>query len=150
MPDPMPETPPPMTPAAASKAAPELVFHHIGVATRGIDRELPALEKLGYVVQGERFHDPLQRVNGLFLAAPGQPTLELLENSGEAGPLDYWLDHGVKFYHFAYETDDIEESLREKLNQRAKIVTPLTKACRFSRICFLMMPNMMLIELVQR
>lgn len=127
-----------------------LRFHHIGVATRGIEKELPEFERLGYTALSSVFSDKTMRIRGLMLAAPGQPTLELLENMDEGGPLDVPLKRGIKFYHFAYEAEDIEKTVRDLLEDgRAKLVYPVSGAEYFRRVCFLMLPNMALIELVE-
>lgn len=128
----------------------EFPLHHIGVATRGIERELPVFEALGYRRVSEIFSDTIQKIRGLFIAAPGQPPLELLENLYEQGPLDVPLERGIKLYHFAYAVDNLEESLEKLLRlERAKIVTPITPANMFTRVCFVMLPNMMLVELLE-
>ncbi len=127
-----------------------LRLHHIGVATRGIARELPGFEALGYKPDGDYFTDQTQKIRGLFISAPGQPVLELLENLHTSGPLDSCLAKGIKFYHFAYATDNIERS-RDELAAKhgAKVIVPVTAAEYFKKVCFLMLPNMMMIELVQ-
>ena len=137
-------------PACRPQLTPDCRLHHIGVVTRGIDKELPFFESLGYQSVSSVFTEPGQKVRGLFIAAPGQPTLELLENLGPSGPLDTPLARGIKLYHFAYATDDIEAALAAiTADGRAKIISPLTGGAYFSRLCFVMLPNMMLIELVE-
>ena len=57
---------------------------------------------------------------------------------------------GNKFYHIAYETKNIEKDLKIFIEEkRAKVIVPITEATYFDKICFMVMPNMMLIELVQ-
>lgn len=128
----------------------DLPLHHIGVATRSIECELPAYLSLGYQRVFRAFHDPAQGIRGQFISCPNGPALELLENSGANGPLDSWLQRGVKLYHMAYQTRNIEydaDVLREEC--RAKIIVPIMPAVFFEKICFAMLPNMLLIELVQ-
>ena len=128
----------------------EFPLHHIGVATHGIDREFPVFEALGYRKVSEIFSDPVQKIRGLFITAPGQPPLELLENLYEHGPLDVPLERGIKLYHFAYAVDNLEQALEKLLRlERAKIVSPVTPASMFKRVCFVMLPNMMLVELLE-
>lgn len=129
---------------------PELTLHHLGVATRSIARELPYYEALGYVARSAIFTDERQGIRGLFIEAAGQPTLELLENLGPSGPLDDCLTRGIKVYHFAYEARDIEAAAAALTAEAgARVVVPVTGASYFSKICFLMLPNMLLVELVQ-
>ena len=126
-----------------------LKFHHIGVACRSIERELKYFEILGYRPIGDTFIDPKQSIRGLFITADGQPCLELLENVSDDGPLTGWLTKGVKFYHYAYETNDIEQDVQQLVSNGAIVVKPITDAVYFKRVCFLMLKNMMLVELVE-
>ena len=124
-------------------------LHHIGVATRGIEQELPCFAAMGYRPSSSFFVEPGQKVRGLFLSAPGQPCLELLEQVEDSGPLDSWLKKGIKFYHFCYAVPDIDRSLGTLLHvDRARVVVPVSDADFFTKICFVMLPNMLLIELV--
>ena len=127
-----------------------LKFHHIGVATRGIDRELAVFRGLGYAPASAVFTDEIQKIKGLFIEAAHQPRLELLENLTPDGPLNSCLQKGVKFYHFAYATKNIEKDADFLVKEKAaKMIVPLTRADYFSRICFFMLPNMMMVELVE-
>lgn len=125
-------------------------FHHIGVATKNIDKEFSYFEMLGYRKISVEFVDSIQKIKGVFVEAENQPVLELLENIEAQGPLDACLKAGIKFYHFAYETENIEKDLEYFVKEKkAKIIVPITKATYFEKICFVMLRNMMIIELVQ-
>ena len=126
-----------------------LLFHHIGVACRDLDSETRRLSALGYVVEGPDFSDPTQGVSGRFLVAGG-PRLELLVPLGQKGTLTPWLKSGVKLYHLAYETSDIEAAVAHLRGQGAKVVVPPVSAIAFGGrpIAFLMLPNMLLVEII--
>lgn len=124
-------------------------LHHIGVATKNIDREFEIFKKLGYKQCSDIFVDETQKIKGMFISADNQPCLELLENISDDGPLTNHLKKGNKFYHFAYTTTDIEKDYNYLLSQGAVPVVKITKATYFERICFVMLKNMMLIELVE-
>lgn len=128
----------------------DLKFHHIGVATKSIEKELQFFLKLGYQQISDVFCDETQKIKGVFIAAPFAPTLELLENLDETGPLSGVLEKGIKFYHFAYETQDIETDLKKLVDSGAIVVRPIVNATFFEKICFCMLRNMMMIELVQK
>lgn len=133
------------------QAVGDMAFHHIGVATRSIEKELPVYLLMGYEKEGEAFEDPAQGIRGLFITAKDQPRLELLENLPDSHTLDKPLESGQKFYHTAYYVDDIEAALKMCQNNRAKIISPLKESVYFGkRICFLMLPNMQMIELLER
>lgn len=126
-------------------------FHHIGVACRDLDAEERHFAALGYTVEGPSFVDPKQGITGRFLVASGQPRLELLVNSGATGPLDPWLEKGVKFYHFAYEVLDLAAAIDELKVSRARVVVPPVEAVAFHmrQIAFLMQANGMLTEFIE-
>lgn len=126
-----------------------LKLHHIGVATKDIEKEFEIFQKLGYQQVSDIFVDEIQKIKGMFIKAENQPCLELLENISEDGPLTNYLKKGNKFYHFAYITTNIEKSMADFMSQGAIPVVKITKATYFEKICFLMMKNMMLIELVE-
>ena len=90
-------------------------------------------------------------MHGLFLIAKGQPRLELLENLSNSSTLNYYLKNASKIYHSAYYVDDIENVISILKNVRAKIVSPLKQSVYFGkRICFMMLPNMMMVELIEK
>ncbi len=128
-----------------------LKLHHIGVASQNIEKEYLFFEKLGYHKVSKVFCDEIQKIKGVFISADNQPTLELLENLSPNGPLTGYLQKNNKFYHFAYETDDIENDVKQFMTEtHAIMVCPITQATYFYKICFLMLRNMMLIEFVQK
>ena len=122
-------------------------FHHAGVACRNLDREQRVWEAVGYRPEGPDFTDPLQGVRGRFLVGDG-PRLELLEPLPGADTLDPWIKGGSRMYHQAYETADLQAGI-EQLGGR--VVRPPTPAVAFGgrEVCFVAMPSLMLIELIQ-
>lgn len=126
-------------------------FHHIGVATKDIEKEFGTFAFLGYARSSDIFEDERQGIRGLFLEAKGQPRLELLSNLGESQTVTPMLESGNKMYHFAYLVSDIEKALSVLTNAKAKIISPLKDSTYFGkRICFLLMPNRYMIELVEK
>lgn len=125
-------------------------FHHIGIATRQIEKELPLYRLLGYEKESNFFEDPIQGVRGVFLTAEGQPRLEILENLPDSHTLDTMLKQNQKLYHAAYCVKNIEKALDIFTRNRAKVISPLKKSAYFGkRICFFVLPNMMMLELVE-
>lgn len=126
-------------------------FHHIGVAVKKIERELPLYTLLGYETEEDCFEDPEQGIRGLFLTAEDQPRLELLENLPGSHTLDIQLKNNQKMYHMAYLVRDVERAIKVLTASRAKIISPLKHSTYFGkRICFLMLPNMMMLELIEK
>ena len=96
-----------------------LPIHHIGIATKSIAEEFEYFKQLGFSMQ-DSFIDTKQGVRGVFVV-PNNPALplyrfELLENLNENGILDSYLKNRIKMYHIAFETKDIESSLKELMN----------------------------------
>lgn len=137
---------------SAETPAPELIFHHVGVACRSIDEEIRQFAALGYVVEGPRFVDPQQGIRGQFVCGV-TPRLELLEAlDEEGGVLAPWMRSGIKLYHLAYETEGLEKSIIALRAQGAKLVVEPVPAVAFAgrEIAFLMLRNRMLVELIAR
>jgi methylmalonyl-CoA/ethylmalonyl-CoA epimerase len=126
-------------------------FHHIGIVCRSFESDQQRLESLGYRQEEEDFHDPIQRVYVRFLVGGG-PRIELVRADGTSGPLESWLKTGSKIYHMAYFVDCMDSALQEAVLQGSKVlVTPVPAAAFGGRkISFVMMPNMLLIELIQK
>lgn len=125
-------------------------FHHIAVATKGIQKELPSYALLGYKQESPYFTDTNQGIKGIFLAAKNQPRLELLENLPGSNTLDPYIEKNLKMYHSAYLVEHIEKAVEVLINCRAKIISPLKESTYFGkRICFLVLPNLMMIELIE-
>lgn len=130
--------------------APELAFHHIGVVSTNLDRDMVAFACQGYTRAGEDFEDPVQGIQGRFLEGPG-PRLELVRQTSEEGVLANWSKQGTKFYHLAYETPNIDATLEAVKAQGGKIVVAPVPAVAFDNlpIAFVMMRNMALVEYIQ-
>lgn len=136
-------------------------IHHIGVACRSIKAEFTQFAALGFEKEAE-FVDEIQGVRGIFIVSKFTPCrLELLENLHENGVLNSYLKNHTKLYHIAYECENIEQSLENLrvnlanggggLTMRNKffIVQSPIKAAFFERICFVMLPNRLLVEFVE-
>lgn len=125
-------------------------FHHIGVATEDIEKEFNIYKFLGYQKDGNEFSDPNQGIRGIFINAKGQPTLELLENLEGVKTLNTCLKNKIKMYHFAYRVGDFDAAVALFTNNNAKLLSRPQKSVAFgNRICFFMLPNMFMIELVE-
>lgn len=125
-------------------------FHHIGVATKEIKSEIGVYKLLGYVREGRIFEDEQQGIRGQFMISKNQPRIELLENLPESHTLDLQLEKRNHLYHFAYMVADIEKAVEILLRCHARIVSPMKTSVYFEkRICFLVLKNMFMIELVE-
>jgi len=84
--------------------------------------------------------------------AAAAPRLELVAPLRGSAVLDPWLEKGVKLYHLAFLADDLEGMIEHLHAQRSKIIVPPTPAVAFKgkRVSFLMLPNMLLSEVIER
>lgn len=112
--------------------------------------ELPIYSALGYAPISPVFVDTTQGIRGQFCTArtPSFPQLELLEQLEPSGPLSTCLRNGIKMYHMAFASTDIESDAHLMAREGAKIIQPVHDAVYFENVCFLMLRNRQLIELV--
>lgn len=127
-----------------------MLFHHFGVACKNLDREMGIYSMLGYASEGPDFEDPIQGVRGRFLVGGG-PRVEILEALPGSDVLDPWLQNGSRIYHQAFEVSDILTTIELLENKRARVIVQPVPSVAFDGrlICFLMLKNMMLIELIE-
>jgi methylmalonyl-CoA/ethylmalonyl-CoA epimerase len=126
-------------------------FHHIGLVCRSFEPDQLRLEALGYRQESEDVHDPIQRVHVRFLVGGG-PRIELVRADGTSGPLESWLKTGSKIYHMAYFVDCIDNAVEEAVLKGCKVLVAPVPAAAFGgkKISFVMMPNMLLVEFIQK
>ena len=128
----------------------EFSFHHIGVATKSMARELSAFRMLGYKKEDAFFEDEHQGIGGQFLVAKNQPRLELLVNLPGSETLSPILAQGGKLYHFGYQAKNFDAALSIFLNNSSKLLRqPMLSTYFKKRICFLMLRNLFIIELIE-
>ena len=132
-----------------------LPIHHIGIASADIHKELSIFKSLGFIKEDE-FIDKMQGVKGIFVIpsdrALPQYRFELLENLHEEGPLTNYLKNKTKMYHIAYKSEDIQKDMQSLLIAGGGgniLKTPITSASFLKKICFVMLKNRLLVELVE-
>jgi methylmalonyl-CoA/ethylmalonyl-CoA epimerase len=136
-----------------------LLFHHVGVAChaeafeRGTERQ--NLDLLGYYPEGEEWLDEQLGMRGQFMvggSGAGAPRVELVAPYGEQNPVKSWLRQGVKLYHLGFIADDLPTEIERLRAQRAKLMFPPTPAVAFGnrRVAFVMLPNSLLVEIIER
>ena len=127
-------------------------LHHIGVATRNIEKDIAFYGAFGYLPRGTIREDPNAGIKVQFLSAAGQPDIELVQNLVKDGPMTPHLQAKRKIFHFAYETDDIRADAQKFIDdQGAMWLVPITgtDSPEMSAWCYLACRNMMILELVQ-
>ena len=129
-----------------------LFFHHIGIACSDIEKDMKYFSLFGYKKENEDFIDLEQGIKGRFLISKDQPRLELIENYGKKGVLDAWLKRDTKMYHTCYETSEFNKTIIEFEKIGARVIVEPVKATAFNNreITFLMLPNKLFIELLNK
>ena len=127
-----------------------MIFHHIGYATQAIRNELLVFEEIGYKKCGPEFIDEIQGVRGCFLECDGS-RIELLENLPLRTTLTPWLGSKIKAYHFAYIVNELAETVRHLKSKKALLISSPSPSVAFEgrSICFMMLRNRQLIELIE-
>ncbi len=124
-------------------------FHHYGLACENINIECNNFKDYN---KSDYFEDNIQGVKGLFIKSDCKfPTLELLENLNNSNTVTPYLNLKSKIYHTGYLVNDIE-SMREFFINKlgAKIISDFKISMYFKkRICFLMLKNKKMIELIE-
>lgn len=125
-------------------------FHHIGMACRNIVAELPELALMGYQPEGPQFQDPIQQVLIQFVTGGG-PRIELIQPANPQSPVNGVLKRGSKFYHLAYEVNQLETAIDQFKSRKFFPVAPPAPAVAFGmrRIVFLTSETFTLIELIE-
>lgn len=125
-------------------------FHHIGIACRDIESEITVFKMLGYRFEENLFVDSNQGITGKFGYASNQPHLELLQNLENSKTLNSYLDKGIKMYHYGYLVSDIEKTMDYITKCNGKMISPLKLSTYFGkRICFFVLSNLFMIELIE-
>jgi methylmalonyl-CoA/ethylmalonyl-CoA epimerase len=126
-------------------------FHHIGIATKSIDKTSKYYLEAGYNMSKQIF-DPVQKVNIVFLSKKSMPMIELLEPACEDSPVSKILmKSGVGPYHICYQVKNIDFAIDElKKKKYISLFNPVEAiALSMKKICFLFNKNIGLIELVE-
>ena len=126
-------------------------FHHIGYASKSIEKELKIFKLMGFYIEGDFFEDYLQGIRGCFIKGNG-PRIELLENLPNSNQLSGLINRGISMYHLAYKVNSIDNSIKELLTKGSKIILNPTPSVAFSgkKIAFVLFKNGLIIELIQK
>ncbi len=126
------------------------LFHHVGLACRSLFPEILSHKQLGYVVEGESFYDPIQKIRGVFMLH-GPMRIELLEPSADDSPVTKILARGQKMYHQAFTCTDIYQGISYLEARGARVISPPAPALAFGgkEIVFIIMRTLLIVELIE-
>ena len=131
-----------------------LRLHHVGFIVPSIDSALPGfLNSLDAVATTGKIHDPLQKVNVLFLrtVAGEYNQIELVEPASEDSPVKRFLAQGGGMNHLCYEVRDIEASLQAMKDRKCIVVSKPKPAVAFQgrRVAWAVTRERLLVELLE-
>jgi methylmalonyl-CoA/ethylmalonyl-CoA epimerase len=128
------------------------IFHHLGIATKNIEKCAEIYLKLGYSMSAIKV-EPTQNVKISYLTREASPILELVEPLNKDAPISRIVQQsGTTPYHTCYEVDDIQKSLEEleDLNFRLLFEPIESETMDNGLFCYLFSPEIGLVELYQR
>lgn len=128
-----------------------MIFHHIGVAVKDINKTAAVYVSGGYKQSATTF-DPVQNVNICWLTKEGMPTVELLAPVDASSPVCKTLEkNGVTPYHTCYTVENIEEAMDALRKMRYVVVSnpEVAPAISNCKVAFMFNRNVGLIELVE-
>ncbi len=130
----------------------DLRFHHLGIATKSIDKCAEIYVKLGYTMSNIK-SEPTQNVKIAFLTKGGNPELELIEPTLADSPISRLVNEsGTTPYHICFEVDDIYEAIDEleNMNFRPLFRPTRSEVMEDGLFCYLFSVEIGLVELYQR
>jgi methylmalonyl-CoA/ethylmalonyl-CoA epimerase len=130
----------------------DLKFHHTGLIVDNIDEAVENYKLLfGAESISPKYFVSSQKVNVCFVNMGGDIFLELVESKDENSPIEKMRKKGHTYYHTAYLTNDIENSVKHLAELHYK---PLdffhSEAFQGKRCIFLFSPDAHLIELIEQ
>ncbi|MFQ5603404.1 MAG: VOC family protein [bacterium] len=130
-------------------------LHHIGIATDNAQQEAQMWSEIyPNPVLSALIHDPVQRVNLIFLSSETgrQVSLEFVEPANKDSPVNNLIKKGGGFYHLCYEVNDLEAALVAVKKNGALILQNPVNAAAFDgrRIAWFYTRNRRLIEYLER
>lgn len=122
-------------------------FHHIGIATDDISKELEEMIRVfGNPEICELCYDPAMKVELCLVNFHG---LNMEFVSGEV--VKNLVDKRIKLYHICYEVSNLDLKIKELTQNGALLISEPKEATLFDqrRVAFLMLRNGIIIELLE-
>lgn len=128
-----------------------MLVNHIGYLVKDINKSIAEFEKLGYIRESEVYND-LDRGVAICFIINGTVRVELVAPLAKQSPVSNLLGKaGESPYHICYISTDIEQDIKQLINDKYMIVVPKSPAIAFSgkQVVFLYKKYVGLIELVE-
>ncbi|MCX7857744.1 MAG: VOC family protein [Deltaproteobacteria bacterium] len=142
----------------------KLKLDHIGFVTETREKIEKILKDLGVECITKEIPDPRQKVSASFANIGERDSiyLEILTPTDSTSPISNFLKKkGPGLHHLCFEVDDIEKAVEEFKHKGFQIVCEPTECeaydinlgrspVRTTKIAFLFIPNLLLIELIEK
>ena len=128
-------------------------LHHLGIAVKDVkSSSLNYSKNLGWQKKSEIIFDPVQNVKVLFMGDENNTLYELIEPVDKNSPVSRLLEKRISLYHFCYEVDDIEFTIKDLLRKKFVLISGPVRAAAFNgkQIAFLFNSDNLTIELVEK
>ncbi|MBL0159450.1 MAG: VOC family protein [Bryobacterales bacterium] len=129
-------------------------LHHVGYIVDDVAKALPHwVESLEARWVSEIFHDPLQKVNVVFLQPAEEGVqVELVAPAGAGSPVAPFLAKGGGLHHLCYEVDLLEPQIETMKRRKAVVIRPPKPAVAFGgrRIAWMVTRERLVVEYVER
>jgi methylmalonyl-CoA/ethylmalonyl-CoA epimerase len=105
-------------------------LHHIAYVCKNVKRKAKSFcEQFGFKIISGPVVDKYQGVKILFIQSDDGTKIELLEPYGKNSPVKKFLDKGGGLYHFCFEVENVEKTLKIiTSNNKAFVVRPPAEA----------------------
>jgi len=128
-----------------------LRFHHIGHATKSLERSAKFLEATGYKRETELIVDELIDVRIEFWTSEFAPRIELVEPNSELSSVWKILYKRGGPYHYAFEVENLSKAAESLIDSKFVSVTEPLPAVAFGGrlVCFYASADGAVVELIE-
>lgn len=137
---------------------------HVGFVVEKIDDFRKLLEVFEPDVVTGPVADPIQKVSASFVRIGGghDVYVEILEPTADDSPINNFIrKKGGGLHHLCFEVDNIEDAVKELIDEGFKLVTPPVACVGYdenfrrncaaaTRIAFFIMADKLLVELIEK
>lgn len=125
-------------------------IHHIGYLVKKIEKAIAAFENLGYRITKEPVSDEGRQADICFLEKDGYVVELISPFSKDSVVAELMKKIGNSPYHICYETDNIDETIKDLSAQHYVMCSELSPAPALDgrNVCFMIHPYLGMIELL--
>ncbi len=125
-------------------------IHHIGYLVKKTDKAIKAFQGLGFTLTKDVVLDEYRQADICFLEKDGYVVELVSPVSKDSVVAELMKTHGNTPYHICYETDNMEETINELMQQHYVVCSETHSAVALNNrnVCFMIHPYLGMIELL--